>query len=698
MDPLSVIASITGILAAAFKISNAASALILGWKDAPNSLHGIVSEMAALSACLAQLRPFLSRREIAPKSRMAAISVEQIVIIASSCVLAVSELQETLDALEPEKPLSKRVKLRWSSYEKKINMLRSCVQASASSLNLVLTVLTCSTADESHLSVCRLERMLFEVLQRDPDLAHRISNIDSKFDSSHYAPSNNRSILDISEIAESSTGQDGFTTSKLSSPESPGAPSFGLDYTVERSLANSFVYLRADSRMLTSVLSSNSSAGSGCGWSFLSGISLAQISNLSVMSLPVSWQELWRPEQYKPLKEAEATSYINAIRDTERQRIKSQTLQTSRSDAGIPLTPSKLLFSGRSMFQSQAVRARDVSDSNDRYLNREQARSDETIKVLLLGGSDAGKSTLLKMMRLVWAEEFEAEERSEIRVAIQGNILMGFVMILEHFHKLGLEFRNPESRIYEEVIKQTETPIRAFQLSLACARAWEMLSREDGIKKSCSLGNEYALHDNFARFSGDLFRLLSPDFVPTDADVLNARVRTSGITEAVFDTDTHTKMFHVFDHSGARSERKKWVHTFDGNHCLIFVAPLSGYNQCLIEDTTSNQLDEALKLFEVLLSLTWFKRSPIFLVLNKMDLLLEKIKSYPITKCWPEYEGSLDDSENVITFIKNKFLKLADVAGRSVKVYTCDLTDIDSARIILDDLKIQPWERSRQVE
>ena len=165
MDPLSVIASITGILTAAFKISSAASALISSWKDAPSSLHSIVSEMAALSACLAQLRPFLSRREIAPKSRMTAISVEQIVVIASSCVLAVSELQETLDSLEPEKPLSKRVKIRWSSYEKKINMLRSRVQASASSLNLVLTVLSCSTAEESHLSVCRLERTLSERTQ-----------------------------------------------------------------------------------------------------------------------------------------------------------------------------------------------------------------------------------------------------------------------------------------------------------------------------------------------------------------------------------------------------------------------------------------------------------------------------------------------------------------------------------------------------
>lgn len=154
-------------------------------------------------------------------------------------------------------------------------------------------------------------------------------------------------------------------------------------------------------------------------WSFLSGISLAQVSNLSVLSLPVSWHGLWRPEQYKPLKEAEVTSYISAIRETKRRRINSQTLQTSRSKVGVQPTPFGPLLSGRPILRSKAARARDISDSIDRALNREQARSSESIKILLLGGSEAGKSTLLKMMRLVWAEGFKAEERSQFRTVIQ---------------------------------------------------------------------------------------------------------------------------------------------------------------------------------------------------------------------------------------------------------------------------------------
>ena len=496
--------------------------------------------------------------------------------------------------------------------------------------------------------------------------------------------------MDFSENDKLPTEQDGIVTSKESSSDSPATPPFGLDYAVERSLASSFVYIRADRRMLTSVISSSSSVGSGCGSSFLSGISLAQVSNLSVISLPVSWHGLWKPEQYKPLKEAEITSYINAIHDTERQRIKSQTLQTSWSKAEYQSTSFKPLLPGGPILRSQALADRAISESIDRYLIREQARSSQNIKILLLGGSDAGKTTLLKMTRLVWAKGFNAEERSEYRSVIQSNILNGFKMMLEHFHESGLDFRNPRSQRYEDIINQIEAPIGTLQQSVDCIRAWESLWKEDGIQRSYSAGNEYALYENFVRFSGDLVRLLSPDLVPADADILHARLRTTGITESLFQADTKT--LQIFDHGGARSERKKWIHTFENYKRLIFVAPLSGYDKCLIEDKSGNQLKEALMLFKSLLSITWFKRSAIFLILNKLDLLLEKIDYDSIRDYWPEYEGSHNDSNSILTFIKNKFLELADEAGRSVKVYPCNLTDIDSARTILDDLKNQPWE------
>jgi len=46
------------------------------------------------------------------------------------------------------------------------------------------------------------------------------------------------------------------------------------------------------------------------------------------------------------------------------------------------------------------------------------------------------------------------------------------------------------------------------------------------------------------------------------------------------------KMFayRIFDIGGQRSERKKWIHCFEGVTAIIFIVALSEYDLCLIED------------------------------------------------------------------------------------------------------------------
>lgn len=40
----------------------------------------------------------------------------------------------------------------------------------------------------------------------------------------------------------------------------------------------------------------------------------------------------------------------------------------------------------------------------------------------------------------------------------------------------------------------------------------------------------------------------------------------------------------MFDVGGQRSERKKWIHCFEGVSALMFLVAISGYDQCLAED------------------------------------------------------------------------------------------------------------------
>lgn len=83
----------------------------------------------------------------------------------------------------------------------------------------------------------------------------------------------------------------------------------------------------------------------------------------------------------------------------------------------------------------------------------------------------------------------------------------------------------------------------------------------------------------------NLGRLSAKNYVPSDADVLQSRRRTDSINETLFKLDQCD--IRVVDVEGERLGRKRWAHTFENIGCLVFVVPLSGYDQCLIEDKTS---------------------------------------------------------------------------------------------------------------
>lgn len=105
---------------------------------------------------------------------------------------------------------------------------------------------------------------------------------------------------------------------------------------------------------------------------------------------------------------------------------------------------------------------------------------------------------------------------------------------------------------------------------------------DSGVQKAALRGNEFALHDNLVYFFESLDRLFAVNYIPTDQDILRSRLKTTGITETVFDLGTLT--YRMFDVGGQRSERKKWIHCFENVTALLFLVAISGYDQCLMED------------------------------------------------------------------------------------------------------------------
>ena len=179
-----------------------------------------------------------------------------------------------------------------------------------------------------------------------------------------------------------------------------------------------------------------------------------------------------------------------------------------------------------------------------------------------------------------------------------------------------------------------------------------------------------------------LDRIVEPSYVPTEQDVLRTRVKTTGIVETQF--TFKALLFKMFDVGGQRSERKKWIHCFEGVTAIIFIVAMSEYDLTLAEDPETNRMHESMKLFDSICNNKYFVSTSMILFLNKKDLFEEKIKKSPLTIAFPEYDGdhSFDDAAE---FIKIKFEDLNRNKGTKeiYAHYTC-ATDTGNIQFVFD--------------
>ncbi|MCJ1387079.1 hypothetical protein MMC17_010208 [Xylographa soralifera] len=317
----------------------------------------------------------------------------------------------------------------------------------------------------------------------------------------------------------------------------------------------------------------------------------------------------------------------------------------------------------------------------EKILRKDKKQQAKNVKILLLGAGESGKSTILKQMRLIYANGFPAHERKEIRQVIFANMVTSFRVIAEEMKDYGYEYANDQTQKCEAILLVAEDIGVNDSFPTDCLSAMKGLWEDPSIQKTIKRGNEYALHDNILYFYHHIDRLFKKDYIPTDQDILRSRLRTTGITETLFELGQLN--YHMFDVGGQRSERKKWVHCFEGVHCLLFVASLSGYDQCLVEDKTSNQMQEALMLFESILNLQWFKKSSIILFLNKMDLFKAKLAEKPIRDYFPDYSGADTDVTAAGEYFAKKFRGLNRTADREIYVHYTNATDTNLLKITM---------------
>lgn len=195
--------------------------------------------------------------------------------------------------------------------------------------------------------------------------------------------------------------------------------------------------------------------------------------------------------------------------------------------------------------------------------------------------------------------------------------------------------------------------------------------------------SQFYLMDSAGYFFTEVLRIGTPDYTPTENDVLRARAKTTGITETRFNMGQLS--IHMFDVGGQRSERKKWIHCFESVTSIIFCTALSEYDQVLLEEKNQNRMQESLILFESVINSRWFLRTSIILFLNKIDVFKNKLPKVPIEKYFPEYTGGADINK-AAKYILWKFMQ-ANRARLSVYPHLTQATDTTNIRLVFAAVK-----------
>lgn len=82
----------------------------------------------------------------------------------------------------------------------------------------------------------------------------------------------------------------------------------------------------------------------------------------------------------------------------------------------------------------------------------------------------------------------------------------------------------------------------------------------------------------------------------------------------------------IYDVGGSRSSRASWAPFFDDMDAIIFLAPLSVFDEKLFEDNRINRLQDSYELWKQVASNKVLANTQIVLFLNKYDLLVKKLK------------------------------------------------------------------------
>ncbi|KAL1942735.1 hypothetical protein VTO73DRAFT_4975 [Trametes versicolor] len=181
-------------------------------------------------------------------------------------------------------------------------------------------------------------------------------------------------------------------------------------------------------------------------------------------------------------------------------------------------------------------------------------------------------------------------------------------------------------------------------------------------------------------FLNDAARVAARGYQPSDDDVVRARLRTMGVQEhrITFEKGSDAgSEWLIYDVGGARSLRNAWYPYFDNINAIIFLAPISCFDERLAEDRRVNRLQDSLLLWKAVCSTNLLAGVQLILFLNKCDLLEKKLsRGVRVVDYVPTYGSKPNDLETVTRYFRSQFKDISARHSPKPRVFYSFLTSV----------------------
>ncbi|RPD53456.1 G-alpha-domain-containing protein [Lentinus tigrinus ALCF2SS1-7] len=204
-------------------------------------------------------------------------------------------------------------------------------------------------------------------------------------------------------------------------------------------------------------------------------------------------------------------------------------------------------------------------------------------------------------------------------------------------------------------------------------------------------------------FLNDIIRIAARDYEPTDDDIVRARLRTVGVQEYRLAMENYerpvgatasdvSRDWMIYDVGGSRTSRAAWYPYFDDANAILFLAPISCFDELLAEDRRVNRLEDSFLLWKGIIQSKLLAKCIIVLFLNKYDLLEVKLANgVKVNRYLPSFGERENTAPVLARYLFQKFRdqhrEYSPQAGRPFYGYVTTAVDTEATASTLASVR-----------